>query len=180
MAHVIGENINLIINGRDPVDMRASGFVDDLSSEEFQSFIVQIGDVLSNEDFIVSDFKIDNPYPNPFNPQTSLNINIPISGNMSISVYDVSGNLIDVLHDERHWAQGILINAGAYTHYSYAIRDAIAAISIPTVEVHLTDTDNREEFRKNSVLESVCTDLVLGLGKNSYLNGLKTLLNTIK
>ena len=86
------------------------------------------------------------------------------------------GEIIDVLHDERHWAQGILINAGAYTHYSYAIRDAIMAISIPTVEIHLTDISKREDFRKKSVLESVCLDVVKGLGKNSYLEGLKILL----
>ena len=95
----IDEDINLIINGRQPIDMTASGFVDDLSSEEFQDFIVQVGDVLSNEDFIVNDFNIENPYPNPFNPQTSLNINIPISDNVNISVYDISGNLVEVLHN---------------------------------------------------------------------------------
>ena len=87
------------------------------------------------------------------------------------------GEIIDILHDERHWAQGILINAGAYTHYSYAIRDAIEAISIPAVEIHITDTSNREDFRKKSVLTSVCIDTVKGLGKNSYLEGLNSLLN---
>ena len=86
------------------------------------------------------------------------------------------GEIIDILHDERHWSQGILLNAGAYTHYSYAIRDAIVAISIPTVEIHLTDILKREDFRKKSVLESVCLDVVRGLGKNSYLEGLKILL----
>jgi 3-dehydroquinate dehydratase-2 len=87
------------------------------------------------------------------------------------------GEIIDILHDERHWAQGILINAGAYTHYSYAIRDAIEAISIPAVEIHITDTSKREDFRKKSVLTSVCIDIVKGLGKNSYLEGLNSLLN---
>jgi len=86
------------------------------------------------------------------------------------------GEIIDILHDERHWAQGILLNAGAYTHYSFAIRDAIVAIAIPTVEIHLTDISTREDFRKKSVLESVCLDIVKGLGKNSYLEGLKKLL----
>ena len=86
------------------------------------------------------------------------------------------GEIIDILHDERHWAQGILINAGAYTHYSYAIRDAIEAISIPAVEIHITDTSKREDFRKKSVLTSVCIDTVKGLGKNSYLEGLKKIL----
>tara|TARA_B100001964_G_C14171664_1_gene571768 strand:- start:608 stop:1027 length:420 start_codon:yes stop_codon:yes gene_type:complete len=86
------------------------------------------------------------------------------------------GEIIDILHDERHWAQGILINAGAYAHYSYAIRDAIAAISIPAVEVHLSDINQREDFRKKSVLKSVCISSVKGLGKNSYLEALNILL----
>jgi len=87
------------------------------------------------------------------------------------------GDIIDILHDERQWAQGILINAGAYSHYSYAIRDAITSISIPTVEIHLTDIKKREDFRHFSVLQSICVDTVGGLGKNSYLEGLKILLN---
>jgi len=88
------------------------------------------------------------------------------------------GEIIDILHDERHWAQGILLNAGAYTHYSYAIRDAIMSISIPAVEVHLSDINKRENFRKKSVLKSVCIESVTGLGKNSYLEGLKVLLKS--
>tara|TARA_Y100000590_G_C15650718_1_gene988631 strand:- start:175 stop:597 length:423 start_codon:yes stop_codon:yes gene_type:complete len=86
------------------------------------------------------------------------------------------GEIIDILHDERHWAQGILINAGAYAHYSYAIRDALVSISIPSVEVHLSDIDARENFRKKSVLKSVCIGSVQGKGKNSYLEGLNLLL----
>ena len=62
------------------------------------------------------------------------------------------GEIIDMLHDERHWAQGILINPAAFTHYSYAIRDAISAVEIPTVEVHLSDLRKREEFSKISGL----------------------------
>jgi len=86
------------------------------------------------------------------------------------------GKIIDTLHNERHWADGVLINAGAYTHYSYAIRDAIESIDIPTIEIHLTDLNKREDFRKNSVLSSVCLDTISGLGKNSYLEGLKILI----
>ena len=86
------------------------------------------------------------------------------------------GEIIDTLHDERHWADGILINAGAYTHYSYAIRDAIESIDIPAVEIHLSNPNNREDFRKKSVLSSACVDTVSGLGKNSYLEGLKILI----
>ena len=89
------------------------------------------------------------------------------------------GEIIDTLHDERHWAQGVLINPAAFTHYSYAIRDAISAVEIPTVEVHLSDLRKREEFRQISVISSVCVDQVLGLGKDSYLKGLNLLLQLI-
>ncbi len=88
------------------------------------------------------------------------------------------GEIIDILHDERHWARGILINAGAYTHYSYAIRDAIEAVKIPAIEVHITDIKKREEFRKKSVLIDVCKKSFIGLGKQSYLEGLKYLLDS--
>ena len=80
------------------------------------------------------------------------------------------------MHDERQWAQGILINAGAFSHYSYAIRDAIESISIPTVEIHISDIKKREEFRQKSVLSSVCVETIVGLGKYSYLEGLKNLI----
>ena len=86
------------------------------------------------------------------------------------------GEIIDTIHDERHWAEGILINPAAFTHYSYAIRDAIAAVEIPTVEVHLSDINKREEFRQVSVISHVCIEQVYGLGKGSYLEGLKLLI----
>ena len=89
------------------------------------------------------------------------------------------GEIIDIIHDERLWANGIIINPGAFTHYSYAIRDAISSISIPTIEVHLSDILNREEFRKKSVISEVCLEQVVGKGKNSYLIGLIKLLNHI-
>ena len=89
------------------------------------------------------------------------------------------GEIIDTLHDERHWAQGVLINPAAFTHYSYAIRDAISAVEIPTVEVHLSDLRKREEFRQISVISSVCVDQVSGLGKDSYLKGLNLLLKLV-
>ena len=89
------------------------------------------------------------------------------------------GEIIDTLHDERHWAQGVLINPAAFTHYSYAIRDAISAVEIPTVEVHLSDLRKREEFRQISVISSVCVDQVSGFGKDSYLKGLNIMLKLI-
>ena len=64
---------------------------------------------------------------------------------------------------------GIILNAGAFTHYSYAIRDAIASIKIPVVEVHMSNVHAREQFRHDSVLSEVCKGVVLGFGKNSYI-----------
>ena len=86
------------------------------------------------------------------------------------------GEIIDIIHDERHWAQGIIINPGALSHYSYAIMDAIKAVNIPTVEVHLTEIDKREQFRQESVISPVCIKQISGLGKYSYLEGVKILI----
>lgn len=85
------------------------------------------------------------------------------------------GVIIDSIHDERQWAQGMIINAGALSHYSYSIRDAISSAKIPTVEVHLSDIMNREDFRKTSVLKDVCVNQVYGMGKQSYIEGLRVL-----
>ena len=87
------------------------------------------------------------------------------------------GVIIDCIHENRDWADGIIINAGALTHYSYSIRDAIDAVGVDTIEVHISDIENREEFRKRSVLADVCLFQIYGLGKLSYLKGLKILLN---
>ena len=70
---------------------------------------------------------------------------------------------------------GVILNAGAYTHYSYAIRDAIAAINIPVIEVHLSNINNRDEFRKTSVIAPVCRGSIAGLGKISYMIALNAL-----
>tara|TARA_Y100000590_G_scaffold150008_1_gene172235 strand:+ start:1435 stop:1860 length:426 start_codon:yes stop_codon:yes gene_type:complete len=86
------------------------------------------------------------------------------------------GEIIDFLHDERHWAQGIVINPGALSHYSYAIMDAIKAVKITAVEVHITDIKKRESFRKISVINQACIKQISGLGKYSYLEAVKTLI----
>ena len=78
------------------------------------------------------------------------------------------GRIVDELHAARLEYDGVILNAGAYTHYSYAIRDAIAAIKIPVIEVHLSNVDSRDEFRKNSVIAPVCLGSIAGFGKYSY------------
>ena len=85
------------------------------------------------------------------------------------------GMLIDEIHAAIDRADGILINAGAYTHTSYALRDAIAAVDIPTVEVHMSNIYAREEFRQHSVLAAVCKGQISGFGITSYLLGLRAL-----
>jgi 3-dehydroquinate dehydratase-2 len=86
------------------------------------------------------------------------------------------GRIVDLLHAHRRWADGVVINPGALTHTSYVVRDAVAGIRLPTVEVHLSDIHRREEFRKVSVVEPVCAKQISGKGMNSYLEGIDFLL----
>ncbi len=85
------------------------------------------------------------------------------------------GELIDLLHAHRKWADGIVFNPGAYTHYSYALRDAVASIRVPTIEVHLSDVTKREPFRRVSVIEPVCAGRRYGRGLQSYLEAIDDL-----
>lgn len=85
------------------------------------------------------------------------------------------GGLIDAIQQAREWSEGIIINPGAYTHYSYAIRDCLAAVHKPTVEVHLSNVQAREEFRHRSVIAPVCYGQVVGLGYKGYLLALRYL-----
>lgn len=82
------------------------------------------------------------------------------------------GEIIDILTENIYWADFIIINPAAYTHYSYAIRDAIKAVNIPAVEVHLSDITKRESFRKKSVIKDVCIKRFYGEGINSYIKAI--------
>ncbi|MEW5956460.1 MAG: type II 3-dehydroquinate dehydratase [Chloroflexota bacterium] len=86
------------------------------------------------------------------------------------------GALVDAVHEARTWADGIIFNAGAYTHYSLALRDAIAGVGLPVVEVHISNVHAREEFRHRSVLAPVCLGVIAGFGRNSYFLGVDALL----
>jgi 3-dehydroquinate dehydratase-2 len=89
------------------------------------------------------------------------------------------GALIDALHDARAWANGVIFNPGGYTHTSVALRDAIAAIQIPVIEVHLSNVYAREEFRHISMISAVCKGKIVGLGWRSYLLGLRALVDVL-
>lgn len=86
--------------------------------------------------------------------------------------HNAEGDIIDALHDARDTCAAVIINPGAFTHYSYAIRDAIAAIGIPVVEVHLSNIHAREDFRHTSVTAPVCAGQIAGFGPDSYLAAL--------
>jgi len=89
--------------------------------------------------------------------------------------HNSEGAIVDELHAARTTFDAIIINPAAYTHYAYAIRDAIAAIGVPTVEVHLTNTQAREAFRAVSVVAAVCRGSIAGFGERSYLLALRAL-----
>lgn len=85
------------------------------------------------------------------------------------------GALIDKIHSVLNDYDGCIINAGAYTHYSYAIRDAISSVNKPFIEVHMSNVHSREEFRHTSVISAVCKGVIAGFGKQSYMLAVKAL-----
>lgn len=90
------------------------------------------------------------------------------------------GDIIDYIHSAIDNFDGIILNAGAFTHYSYAIRDAIAAVNVPTVEVHMSNIHAREEFRHTSVIAPVCIGSIAGFGSFSYHLALAALIERFK
>lgn len=120
--------------------------------------------------------------PEVYGPQTLGDVNDTIAAcaaELRVDVvceqYNGEGQIVDALHEARKAYDAVVINPGAYAHYSYAIADAIAAIIIPVIEVHLSNVAAREEFRRTSVTAVACRGVVSGLGALSYVLALRAL-----
>ena len=101
---------------------------------------------------------------------------------VEVDVYqsNIEGEIVEKIQQARGVYDGILINAGGYTHTSVVIRDAISAVQIPTIEVHMTNIHAREEFRHTSLLSGVCKAIVAGFGDDSYILALEGLVKSLK
>ena len=105
----------------------------------------------------------------------------PISSGHAFKFFQSNheGDIIDQIHESMNLFDGIILNPGALTHYSYALRDAIASVHIPAVEVHLSNINAREDFRKISVIKDQCISQISDFGKHVYTEGIKTLVNQL-
>ncbi len=111
--------------------------------------------------------------------QALLNLARELQVELKIYQFAGEGEIVRCLSENRDWASGLLINPAAYTHTSVALRDAVLATKIPTVEVHLSNVHAREEFRRNSYLAPVAIGQICGFGMDSYLLGLRALANRL-
>ncbi len=93
---------------------------------------------------------------------------------------NIEGEIVNAIHDALGKYSGIIINPGAFTHYSYAIRDAFSSVRLPAIEVHISNVHKREEFRHNSVIAAECTGQICGLGFLGYSLALEALVNETK
>ncbi|WOO37319.1 type II 3-dehydroquinate dehydratase [Anaerocolumna sp. AGMB13020] len=103
--------------------------------------------------------------------------------NITVDIFqsNTEGNIIDRIQEAYFdGTQGIIINPGAFTHYSYAIRDALASITVPVIEVHISNVHKREEFRHISVTAPVCTGQIVGLGLKGYVLAIDAILSLVK
>jgi 3-dehydroquinate dehydratase-2 len=125
--------------------------------------------------------------PEIYGKQTLADIDAALASlarELSIDVETVQHNsegaIVDALHGARVSCDAVVINPGAYTHYSYAIADAVAAIGIPVIEAHLSNTQAREAFRRTSVIAPVCAGSIMGFGVQSYLLALRAAAETAR
>lgn len=104
----------------------------------------------------------------------------PLGVTVTFAQSNHEGGLVDALHDARKDTDGVVLNAGAYTHTSIALRDAISATQLPTVELHLSNTHAREGFRHTSMMAPVCVGVILGFGANGYPLAIQALVQHLK
>ena len=125
--------------------------------------------------------------PKVYGKQTLDDLNVLLNEtaaemNMELKIFQSNheGGLIDFMQAEWGWAEAILINPGAYTHYSYALRDALTGMDLPVVEVHLSNIHAREPFREHSVIAPIARGQIAGFGFYSYILGLQAIRELLK